>query len=649
MFPEEKAKEHRGEDFQTEALVDRGSGCRRPLIHQKTVPEPGVGEGLDKVRRLSSGYKLRYRPSRHWRGLEPPTPPPTGQDKPLDTLYLTHDGRVVRGHVAKARPLSHHLGVSQTWEHLDGVDRQLLQGLEGGAVAVRRVRVNAAAYYHLTPVGLVYSRRFDFASCGSASMSDRDIALMAHLLRRAGFGATRNELEQYMTKGYEATVEELLHPGDPHNIPDDILYRYHENFIAYDAESSSHTAYWLYRMISSECPMEEKIALFWHGVLPTNNLKANDPRSLLNQIDMFRRHGLGRFDDLLLELSKDPAMLIFLDNNDNHTGAINENYGRELLELFSMGIGNYTEQDIKECARAFTGWTLGNVDYMSMRLLRNSFFPYGFISWHFDYKEEDHDDEKKTFLGETGGFNGEDIIDIICRQPATARFVARHLYDFFVADEAPVPQWPYTPPRDSEAIETLAAAYMESDHDIRSVLRVLFNSDFFKSDEVRFGRVKGPAELVVGTLRLRGGVTRPTLDMIEFGDMTAYMGQTLMDPPSVEGWHEGTEWINSGALVERVNFAAKQLADVEKPGVRSIVERLATYDGGRFSPEELVDSCLDILGPIPASDETRSTLVEHASRQGDLSLKGHQRGDNGEQRVGELLGLIASMREFQLA
>ncbi len=480
-------------------------------------------------------------------------------------------------------------------------------------------------------------------------MVDADIALMAHLLRRAGFGATRTELEQYMAKGYEATVEELLHPGDPHNIPDDILFRYHENFIAYDAELNTHGAYWLYRMITSKCPLEEKIALFWHGVLATCYLKADDAGALLNQIDMFRRHGLGRFDDLLVELSKDPAMLIFLDNNTNHDDAINENYGRELLELFSMGIGNYTEQDIKECARAFTGWTLGNAEYMGARVLVASFWPYGYISWHFEYKEEDHDDGEKRFLGETGGFNGEDIVDIICRQPATARFVARHLYDFFVADEAPVPQWPYTPPRDPKAIDVLAAAYMESDHDIRSVLRVLFNSDFFKSDEVRFGRVKGPAELVVGTLRLSGGVTRPTLDMIETADITSYMGQALMDPPSVEGWHEGTEWINSGALMERVNFAAKQLADVDKPGVRAIVERLAAYDGGRFSPEELVDSCLDILGAIEASDETRVTLVEHTSRQGDLSLQGHRRGDKSEQRVGELLGLIASMREFQLA
>ena len=146
---------------------------------------------------------------------------------------------------------------------------------------------------------------------------------------------------------------------------------------------------------------------------------------------MFRRHGLGRFNSLLVELSKDPAMIIWLDNNDNHNGAINENYGRELLELFSMGIGSYTEDDIKECARAFTGWTLGNVEYMAVRATKDSIWPYGRIAWHFGYRSEDHDDGEKTFLGETGRFNGEDIIEIIARNAESARFVCTRLFQFF--------------------------------------------------------------------------------------------------------------------------------------------------------------------------------------------------------------------------
>ena len=195
-------------------------------------------------------------------------------------------------------------------------------------------------------------------------MANDNIALTAHLLRRAGFGATRDELEAYAAKGYEAAVEELLNPGDPQTLPQDIIRRFHVD------QSELRQPYsaggnWMYRMVTTKNPLEEKIALFWHGLFATGYTKLNQGRSLLNQIDMLRQRGLGSFPELLVDLSKDPAMIIWLDNNDNHKGAINENYGRELLELFSMGIGSYTEEDIKECARAFTGWTLANIDYMA--------------------------------------------------------------------------------------------------------------------------------------------------------------------------------------------------------------------------------------------------------------------------------------------
>jgi uncharacterized protein (DUF1800 family) len=326
---------------------------------------------------------------------------------------------------------------------------------------------------------------------------------------------------------------------------------------------------------------------------------------------------------------------------------VNENYGRELLELFSMGVGNYTEEDVKECSRAFTGWTLGNAEYMGARMRKVSIAPYGRISSHFEYRDHDHDDGQKTFLGETGRFNGEDIVDIVARQPATARFIARHIYHFFVADEAPVPQWGETPPVDPDAIETLARVYDESGHSIREMLRVTFNSDFFK--EAMFKRVKGPAELVAGTLRLSGSVTRPTLEMIEARELADVMGQTLLNPPAVEGWHEGTEWINSGALVDRVNFAASVIGDASRPGVRAIIDRLAAGRTGAYSPDELVDACLDLMGPIAVSDEAgRAALVEHVAQRGPLSLAG-TRTSEAEERVADLLAVIASTREYQLA
>ncbi|MCI0796511.1 MAG: DUF1800 domain-containing protein [Chloroflexi bacterium] len=473
----------------------------------------------------------------------------------------------------------------------------------------------------------------------------RDTSLHAHLLRRAGFGATPEELDHYSALSYEDAVEELLRAENPQNLPDDLIRRYHTDMHELRF-SNSAAAYWLYRMVTTKAPMQEKIALFWHGIFATGYAKTNQARSLLNQIEMFRNFGLGKLDDLLLELARDPSMIIWLDNQDNHNGAINENWGRELLELFTLGIGNYTEDDVKEASRAFTGWTLGNAEYMAMRASKDSIWPYGRIAWHFDFRDGDHDHGEKTFLGETGDLNGDDIIRIICRQPATARYIARHLYDYFVADEEPVPQWPYTPPKDPEAIDALAQAYFDGDHNIGHMLKVLFNSDFFK--EAQFARVKGPAELVAGTMRLSGGVTRPMLEMISDSDLPAYMGQTLLNPPSVEGWHEGTEWINSGSLVERVNFAAKEISDITKPGVRVIIDMLANADGGHYAPDALVDRCLEIMGTGQVDQETRDSLVGRVAEKGPISLAGHQSGDDAEQRVGELLGLIASTTEYQL-
>ena len=472
-------------------------------------------------------------------------------------------------------------------------------------------------------------------------MISNDTVLMAHLLRRAGFGASRDELEEYLAMGYEGAVETLLNPSDPDNMPDDLIRRYHvEQSELRDLPGSA--AYWMYRMISTSCPMEEKIALFWHSLFATGYVKLNQARALLNQVDMFRRSGLGSFEELLVELSKDPAMIVWLDNNENHGSSINENFGRELLELFSMGIGNYTEDDVKECARAFTGWTLGNAEYMSIRAAKDSIWPYGRIAWHFDYRREDHDDGEKTFLGETGRFNGEEIIAIIVKQEATARFVATRLFQFFGADEVPE--------AGEAVIEDMMATYFSSGYQIRDMLQTLFHSGFFKSEDARFARVKGPVEMVVGAIRMAGNYQSPSLGIEKVSNTMFFMGQGLLRPPTVDGWHEGAEWIDSGALVERVNFVAKELSDVRSPGVRSIIDRLeANSDQGVLKPSDLADGCLDLLGPIQVSDETRSVLVDYASRHGDLDLNGHQPGDQAEQQVGNMLRLVAATREYQLA
>jgi uncharacterized protein (DUF1800 family) len=478
-------------------------------------------------------------------------------------------------------------------------------------------------------------------------MSEHDMALMAHFLRRAGFGATRAELERYVAQGYEATVEELLHPeqAPPALEDEDLIRRFHVDENSLMLVESCQT-YWLYRMINTRRPLEEKMALFWHGVFATGYTKLNQPKQILHQIAMFRRCGLGSFPTLLLEVSKDPAMIFWLDNKDSHKDAVNENYGRELLELFSMGVGNYTERDVRQCSRAFTGWTIRNASLHTARVARDSVWPYGRLDWQFEYRDDDHDASEKTFLGHTGVFNGEEIIDIICRQPATARFIARHLYNFFVADEPQVPAWQTVPPSDPEAVQTLMDAFVKHEYDIRAVMRVLFNADFFK--RARFSKVKSPTDLVVGTVRLAGGHRFPDVEDVALALETGYMGQQLLDPPSVEGWHTGSEWINSATLMSRVNFASRQFADVNKPGVRAIIDRVRAL-GTRQSPGSVVDACVDLMGPLTVDARTRQQLVDHVAAAGDVDFEANGDSTSAAERIRELLQLIVATREYQLA
>ena len=280
----------------------------------------------------------------------------------------------------------------------------------------------------------------------------------------------------------------------------------------------------------------------------------------------------------------------------------------------------------------------------------NTARPYGYMSWQFDMDEPDHDGGVKTFLGETGDFNGEDVVEIICRQDSTPRFIARHLYHFFVADEVPVPQWPYTEPRDPDAIESMTQAYLDSGYDISAMLRTMFVSDFFKSETARFARIKSPAELVVGVLRTAGGLDVSSNETYEAAQVCSYMGQDLLNPPSVEGWQGGDEWISTGAYVERVNFAGKVLGDAERPGVRRLVDGVKnSARDGALSPGRLVDVCLELLGPIPATDSTRSGLVERAETWGDLSLATDGDAADAETSIVAMLQLVASTQEFQLA
>ena len=459
-----------------------------------------------------------------------------------------------------------------------------------------------------------------------------DRAEVAHIMRRAGFGATPSELDALTSeKSYEELVDDLVNPERFPEIDSSYVERY------YGGEPVAvYVAKWLYRMINTKRPLEEKMALFLHHIYPVAWGKSEHGPSIFAQIDMFRRVGLTDFKTILMELSKDPAMIFWLDNNENHKDEINENYGRELLELFSMGIGAYTEDDIKSASRAFTGWTFRQP---------LSLYPMGHHQAVFEYLPEDHDHGEKTFLGNTGNFNGEDIIDIIVQQPATARFISRHLYNFFVEDEPQVPSWSIEAPKDEEAIEQLSKVFLQSKGDMRAVIRELFSSDFFKHS-IEKKKVKSPAELVAGVLKQTGEFRSPKPGLDNFTAAASVMGQSLLNPPTVEGWHTGHEWIDSGALSERVNFAEKQFNDDSKPGIQEILQRAGSLGD---DPEGLVTRCLDLMGGVRVSDETHHSLVEYAKELKTMIKGAGTEGDEKGVDVLDLLQMVVSTVDYQFA
>ena len=450
-----------------------------------------------------------------------------------------------------------------------------------------------------------------------------DIDLLGHLYRRAGFGATSEQLEHYAERSYEDTVEALLNPDLDADIQDDLLERY-----IHGEGPPIFIGSWLYRMINTECQLREKIALFWHHVFATGLVKNEHVLSAKNQIKMFRRNGLGDLGTILNDLSRDPAMLYWLDNNENRNGEPNENFGRELLELFSIGVGNYSEQDIKDASRAFTGWTFDQPIPL---------YPHGYYPAKFVFRADDHDSGEKTFLGVTGNLDGGDIIDIIVKSPASARFICRHLYNFFVADEPQVPSWNDVPPTDPDAMAQMEKVFKETGGDIRSVLRMTFNSDFFKA--ARFKKVKSPAEFVVGVLKMVGSRSEMAPGMTQYAQAIELMGQKLLDPPTVEGWHTGGEWIDGGNLTERVNFAVGEIGDGSAPGIQAIIQRMQKSDAFA-SAESLVSAALAETGAVEVSEWTRDALTEFASETD---------GEDATSRVVRLLRMVVSMPEYQFA
>lgn len=280
--------------------------------------------------------------------------------------------------------------------------------------------------------------------------------------------------------------------------------------------------WWAERMLDTPRPLEEKMALFWHGHFATAQNKVRDYRKMLGQIAMFQHHATGNFGELLIAVARDPGMLYYLDAGVNVKGAANENFAREVMELFTMGVGNYTERDVREAARAFTGWNFDNLDFV--------------------VNAELHDDGVKTFLGQTGPFDGVDVLRIILEQPATADYIATKIYRFFVREDV------------SAALSArLGTVLRESDYELGTLLETVFLSRDFYSEASYGAHIKGPVEHVVTMLKQLGATDVPGVP--DFNLTTIALGQHLLNPPSVAGWAQGRSWITPALLQERGNVA----------------------------------------------------------------------------------------------
>ena len=363
-----------------------------------------------------------------------------------------------------------------------------------------------------------------------------------HLLRRAGFGATPAELDRYAAMGTGKATQSLLHYQ---NVSNQAL---EAKLPSVDpgggrggAAVTAIQGWWLQRMVQTARPLEEKMTLFWHGLL-TSGLDKAGPAQMVTQNQLFRRMALGNFDELLKAVSKDPAMMIYLDTETNRRGKPNENYARELMELFTTGIGHYSETDVKESARAFTGWTL-----QGGRPLR--------LATDAAFVPRLHDNGSKTFMGKTGNFTGDDIVEMLVPLRATAERLSSRLFSFFAY-----------PNPETEIIHHLADVFQQSRYNVGAVVEAIFTMDAFYSAKAYRALVKSPAELIASTLKITGADAR---GYVAAATAMAPMGQVLFYPPNVAGWPGGSAWINSSTLLSRINFVndASQRMDVSLPNL----------------------------------------------------------------------------------
>jgi len=430
-----------------------------------------------------------------------------------------------------------------------------------------------------------------------------DRAAARHLLRRAGFGGTIAEVDAALEQSPSEVVDQLLVPAE-----ETAEYQSEINAIAQSAiaggDSKKLSAWWVHRLLTTPNSLLEKMTVFWHGHFATSAAKVTDPRLMFAQNELLRREALGDFNVIVHEMSRDPAMLIWLDSVTNRKAHPNENYAREIMELFCLGEGNYTETDIRELARCFTGWEIKNEK--------------------FRFNRYQHDTGEKSMFGSTGDFGGEEAVKIVLKQQSCPEFIVRKLINFFCFDE-PTP----TP----ELIAPLAEEFRASGLRIAPIMRRLFTSNLFFSEMSVARKIRSPIEFGIGLLRSLEGST----NVYELTNGLARLGQELFYPPNVKGWDGGRAWINSSTLLGRANLV-KRLVDSNKTrfALGPLSDMLASHNMG--NEEAALRGLVQHLLARPLADPIQKELVSNTA---------NSPGDK-ERRLRQGLHLLCSLPEFQV-
>jgi uncharacterized protein (DUF1800 family) len=381
-----------------------------------------------------------------------------------------------------------------------------------------------------------------------------------HLLRRAGFAPSAEEVRQALDEGPRECVERLVASSSDSPRHDELDET--GKAIALRNDIGMLRGWWLLRLVHTRRPLHARMALFWHNHFATSNAKIRSSALMLQQLRVFETHALGRFEALLQAVSRDPAMIVWLDGNENTKGRPNENYARELFELFSLGVGHYSERDIKQSARAFTGWHTRTGAFYFAKL--------------------DHDEGEKTVLGVSGDLDGDDVVRAALRQPACPRFLARKLLREFLCPSPP-----------DELIDEWAVVLRESAYDLAASMRTLLASEAMFDPCCYRARIKSPVEFAIGvvrSLRLEG------ISAAALADATAQSGQRLFEPPSVKGWDGHRAWLNSATMLVRLNSATRAVDVGLKPAVFRDQQDLR-------DPERIARFCEDLIldGNVPQS------------------------------------------------